>query len=49
MTVDVEFLQGLTPEELIKWTEDNLNAYLNVNAVDSALLGQLSRLGLVTL
>lgn len=43
----MKFLRGLAPEELISWTEDNLRAYLSVNATDSALLGQLSRLGTV--
>jgi len=41
----VEFLRGLSPEELHKWTETNLGVYLDINAPDAALLGQLVRLG----
>ena len=37
----------MTPQELIQWAEANLHVYLDVNATDSALLGQLSRFGIV--
>lgn len=35
----------MSPQELTQWAEANLGIYLDVNAADSALLGQLSRLG----
>ena len=43
----MKLLRGLTPQELIGWAERELGVYLSVNAPDSALLGQLSRLGVV--
>lgn len=34
-------------EELIRWAERELGIYLDVNAAESALLGQLARFGTV--
>lgn len=43
----MKLLRGMSSQELIAWAEENLHVYLSVNAEDSALLGHLSRLGVV--
>lgn len=47
VVVDEQFLRGMSPQELLRWAERELGVYLDVNGDDTALLGQLTRLGVV--